>query len=108
MSPLQSYIFKLFGYITQIVQIEIIWVLETAYGFDKSSVITALKHIELHTAFKLQKAHIFSSALSLFSVNNADFSDCLILLESKAENYTLATFDKKLGKLSGTQLISSK
>lgn len=94
-------------YLTQIVQVETVWVLETAYGFDKSSIISVLKHLNLHPVFKLQAPQLFSSALDLFATNNADFSDCLILRESIKEGNVLATFDKRLGKLSGAKLLSS-
>ena len=40
-------------YVPQIVQIEIVWVLETAYGFDKSAVITVLKHLQQTLVFVL-------------------------------------------------------
>ena len=41
-------------YVPQIVQIEMVWVLETAYGFDKSAVITVLKHLQQTLLFVLQ------------------------------------------------------
>lgn len=94
-------------YISQIVQVETVWVLETAYGFDKDSIISVLKHLNLQSVFKLQAPQFFSSALDLFATNSADFSDCLILLESTKKDQVLATFDKKLGKLSGTKFLSS-
>jgi len=95
-------------YLTQIVQVETVWVLETAYGFDKTSIITALKHLNQHPIFKLQAPQLFASAVDLFAINNADFSDCLILLESIKEECILATFDKKLGKISGAKLLSNQ
>lgn len=33
-------------YVSQIVQIEMVWVLETAYDFDKAAVISVLKHLQ--------------------------------------------------------------
>jgi predicted nucleic-acid-binding protein len=97
-----------FLYISQIVQVETVWVLESAYNFDKQSVIKAIEHINSHTLFKLQSPQLFDEALSLFKASNAGLSDCLILVESLNQQVPLATFDKKLGKLSGTQLLSSK
>jgi predicted nucleic-acid-binding protein len=40
-----------------------------------------------------------------FRVGKADFSDCVILAEARAEKAQLATFDKKLAKLAGTKLV---
>lgn len=66
-----------------------------------------MEHINSHTFFKLQSPQIFDEALILFKASNAGFSDCLILVESLGQQVLLATFDKKLGKLSGTKLLST-
>ena len=89
-------------FVPQIVQVESVWVLESAYGFDKTSIVGILDHLLHHPQFQLQSAESFESAVTLFRKHSADFSDCLILSESKAQNLQLFTFDKKLGRLKGT------
>jgi predicted nucleic-acid-binding protein len=88
-------------YVPQIVQVESVWVLESAYSFDKASVSKALEHLLQHPQFALQSQDCFSHALESFKNSSADFSDCLILAESTAQKARLATFDKKLGRLKG-------
>ena len=88
-------------YVPQIVQVETVWVLESAYGFDKTDVCKILDHLSQHPQFRLQSADSFESAVALFNHHPADFSDCLILTESTRQQLQLFTFDKKLGRLKG-------
>ncbi len=92
-------------YVPQIVQVELVWVLETAYGFDKASVLLSLHHLEIHRAFVLQHPLLFAEALACFRNSNADFSDCLILAESREHGCELASFDRRLGKLDGVRWL---
>lgn len=93
-------------YLPQIVQVETVGVLESAYGFDKEAIVKALEHLKEHNAFKLQHPESFGKALNFYRDSNADFSDCLILIESQEEECELATFDRKLGKLIGARHIA--
>ncbi len=92
-------------YISQIVQVETIWVLESAYRFDREAVTSALTGLARNEAFVLQRREVFVEALHEMSISAVDFSDCLILTEARAEKADLATFDKKLGKLPGSKLV---
>jgi len=91
-------------YVPQIVQVESVWVLETAYKVKKSDLLNILEHIAANSAFVLQHADRFAAALKIFRLYNADFSDCLILIESQAKEMTLYTFDKRLSKLNGVKM----
>jgi predicted nucleic-acid-binding protein len=88
-------------YVPQIVQVETVWVLESAYYFDKTAICKILEHLNNHPQFQLQSAESFESAVSLFRHHSADFSDCLILTESASQKLQLYTFDKKLSRLKG-------
>lgn len=88
-------------FVPQIVQVETVWVLESAYCFDKTATCKILDHLLHHPKFHLQSAESFESAVTLFRQHSADFSDCLILTESARQNLKLYTFDKKLGRLKG-------
>lgn len=92
-------------FVPQIVQIELVWVLESAYGFDKSAVITALKHLQKSVVFVLQHETQFNVALIHFENHLADFSDYLILSACLENKHQLFTFDKKLARLSSVNLL---
>lgn len=92
-------------YVPKIVQIEIVWVMETAYGFNKLSVITLLKHLQQSPLFVLQDDNQFDVALATFENHPADFSDYLILSGCLEENHEVYTFDKKFARLESVKLL---
>lgn len=93
-------------FISQIVQIETVWILQSAYEFEKNQVITVLKAMLTTQAMVLQRAERFALALDQFANSNAGFADCLILTESQQEQLLLWTFDRKLGKLQGANRLT--
>jgi predicted nucleic-acid-binding protein len=84
-------------YLTQIVQVETTWVLAKVYKLNKPDLIAVLDHLLENPAFVLQNLESFQTALGLFRQSQADFADCLILVESQHVQTTLYTFDKRLG-----------
>jgi predicted nucleic-acid-binding protein len=91
-------------FIPQIVQVELIWVLVRAYGFEKPQVIFILNELCKNAAYVLQHEEAFSEAVQLFTDNTIDFSDCLIYVMSHEEkSLPLYTFDKKFLKLKNTK-----
>ena len=94
-------------FISQVVQVETVWVLETAYGLKRDDILMVLETLALNSAYILEHEHIFVKALGLFRMNKADFADFIILAAAHNENITLFTFDKRLSRSSGVQLIRS-
>jgi len=92
-------------YVSQVVQIETVWVLESVYGFARAELAQALDRVMENQSFALQHADIFHAALAEFRAGPADFSDYVILNQARSENAKLATFDRKLGKLAGARLL---
>lgn len=93
-------------YISQLVQIELVWVLESAYQFNKTQVTLILDTLTNHAVFCLENAHQFNHALTLFKNNNADFSDYLIFANAFDNHLDFWTFDKKLAKADGIHHLS--
>jgi predicted nucleic-acid-binding protein len=91
-------------FIPQIVQVETVWVLESAYKLSRKQISPVLGHLDSNAAFTLQNRSSFQKAMNLYIHGNGDFSDYLILAESQRENLKLLTFDKKLGKQAGVVL----
>jgi len=92
-------------FVSQVVQIETVWILVSAYGLSKTRLQVALAAIASHPAFHLQRPEMFRTALQQYLAGHTDFADCMILAESADAGCELATFDRKLGKLPGTRLI---
>jgi len=91
-------------FVPQIVIIELVWVLQSAYKFDKEAIVAVLEHLLHNSAFELQAEDRFFEALSLFKNNSCGFSDGIIAVESQAADCTLVTFDKKLSRIPGVRL----
>jgi len=95
-------------FVPQIVAVEMVWVLQTAYKLNKAVIVNLLEHLLHNSAFVLQAEDRFLEALTLFKKNSCGFADCLIAVESQAANAALITFDKKLARLSGVTLAESQ
>lgn len=90
-------------FVPQIVQVETIWVLETAHGLTKAEVVPVLEHLRDNAAFDIQNRACFEMALGEYREGPADFADYLILAESRSRSTRLLTFDKRLLKAKDTQ-----
>lgn len=85
-------------YVSQVVQVELVWVLESAYDFEKSEVLAVLQAMYDHSAILLEYREQFFEALRLFIDGSADFSDYVIFVNAKSLDYPFWTFDKKLAR----------
>lgn len=85
-------------YVTQVVQVETVWVLNRSYDFSKAEILLILKTLLNNQSFRLESEVIFAKALLLYQSSNIDFSDAVILQTSLQQNLQLISFDKKLQK----------
>ena len=92
-------------WITQLVLVETVWVLESVYEFRKTEIINVLERISQSPSIQIKEANQFEEALALYCNHNVDFSDCLILAAAKQQQLVLHTFDRKLARLHGAQPI---
>ena len=93
------------GFITVVVLVELVWVLEDCYRSVKAEIIAILQRILRTKQFVIEDAETVWKAARLFEATRADFSDCLIdrVGAAHACEYT-ATFDKQAAK-AGMRLI---
>ncbi len=92
-------------FVAQIVQVEVVWVLESAYRFDKQAVLKVLDRLFVSPLYVLQHELRFQGAVNKFTRNNTDFSDCLILEEAANLDCELFTFDRKLSRVDGVSMV---
>ncbi len=93
-------------YLTQVVQVELVWVLQRAYQLNRQQITTLLTELHTNAAFTLENENIFYAALEQYAAGNADFSDYIILEQSKqASKLPVYTFDKKFAKSKQVVLI---
>ena len=95
------------AWVSHIVLVESIWVLEFVYAKSKAESATAIAMLLKHEDLIIQEPEVVAAALDLFrSRPSLGFSDCLILeIARKAGHLPLGTFDRKLSKTKGSQLI---
>ena len=90
-------------WVSHIVLVETIWVLKSVYRKTKETLAAVIDSLIENRDITLQKPNLVKLALASYRTSKADFSDCLILETARSEDLLpLGTFDKNLGKLTGT------
>jgi len=97
------------AWVSHLVLVETLWVLEAVYERRPAQLIAALDLLLAHESLVLQDADTVSAALAHFRAKPAlGFSDCLVReIARKAGHVPLGTFDKGLVKLPGTRKIAN-
>jgi predicted nucleic-acid-binding protein len=92
--------------IGSVVLCELVWVLETGYGFTRAEIGVALEKILATAQFEIEGKDLALSALDDFRRSTADFSDCLVGRRNRAAGAAeTVTFDKGLRGLEGFRLL---
>jgi len=85
-------------FISSIVLVETVWVLQRAYAVEKTKVLEILNQLLLQKALIFENRSLIEKAIDIYQVEAFGFSDALILASNAIKNCHLYTFDKKLGK----------
>jgi predicted nucleic-acid-binding protein len=94
------------AWISQIVLVETVWVLESVYERTHAQIASALDMLLAHADLSIQEPDAVAAAVALFRrAPAASFSDCLVLeVARKAGHLPLGTFDKVLSRMDGAVL----
>ena len=92
-------------FISQIVQVETIWVLSKGYKLKKQELIALLKHLSENATYHLEKEESFLQAIAMYKEGRADFSDYLILADARERSLKVVTFDKRFARTKDTILV---
>lgn len=95
------------AWVSHVVLVETIWVLESVYGLNPDSLAQAVEMLLSHQQLTIQDGDVVDAALEHFRKRpSLGFSDCLVLESAlKAGHQPLGTFDRELGKLGGAQKL---
>ena len=95
------------AWVSHLVLVEMTWVLESVYDLAPKEVWTAVDMLLNHTSLTVQDSEVVHAALEQLRAAPAlGFSDCLVLeVARKAGHLPLGTFDRRLGKLGGTERL---
>jgi len=92
--------------IGSVVLCEVVWVLETGYGFSRAEIGATLEKILATAQFEIEAKDLALAALDDFRGSTADFSDCLIGRRNRAAGAEgTVTFDRTLKGLPGFRLL---
>ncbi len=91
--------------VNRIVLCELVWVLETAYGYPRATVAAVLEQIFRTAQLRIERSNEAWAALSEYR-DGADFADALIALDNLRLGceYTV-TFDRKASRRKGFALL---
>ena len=95
------------GWISHVVLVETLWVLDAIYERSAEQLIAALERLLAHAELTLQDTDVVAAALDQFRGQPAlGFSDCLVLeIARKSGHVPLGTFDRRLGKAAGAHRL---
>lgn len=94
------------AFISLVVVAELIWVLESSYGFNRSELVDVIESLLSSKELILENAELVSQAVHLFRRGKADFSNYVIERSGHARGclHTL-TFDQKGARYGGMTLL---
>jgi predicted nucleic-acid-binding protein len=94
------------GYISLVVIVELVWILESAYDLTRQQVTSALRNLLSVNVFKVDRVAVVASALRAYAEGTADVADCLIERSSALAGCRCTmTFDRAAAKTGGMVLI---
>ena len=96
------------GYVCREVMIELVWVLERAYKYSREEIAEALLSIVTASQLSVENAQDIASVINLYRKEGYDFADLMIRQAAqRTENRVLKTFDQKLARLDGVELLGT-
>jgi predicted nucleic-acid-binding protein len=94
------------GFVNCVVMCELVWVLESAYGFARAQIIPVLRQLLATVEIRIESADRVSLALRSYESCSADFADHLVgILNQDRGCETTYTFDRKAGRLASHRLV---
>ena len=93
------------GFICREVMVELVWVLERAYRLTRAQIVSAVEGLLEARELQIETADRVGLALSRYREGGPGFSDQMIRIAAADAGGALATFDIKLGRQDGVQLL---
>jgi predicted nucleic-acid-binding protein len=92
--------------VSNLVLLEVFWVLRSAYGFSQEKIINAVQNFTGLDIVELEDENLFYELQNSHSKYSADLADQIIILNYlELDCETSLTFDKKASKIPGFELL---
>ncbi len=96
------------GFVCREVVVELVWVLERAYGFPRDQIADVLEHLVSTEVLVIETADDVAQAAFRYRAGGAGFSDLMILAAAeRAQALPMYTFDQKAARQEGVMLLQS-
>ncbi len=93
-------------YVNCIVLSEVVWVLESAYGYDKEAIVAVLERLLSTHELEVEDADVAQAALHDYRRSTAGFTDCLIGHRNTAHGCNeTGSFDKRAKGVRGFRML---
>lgn len=94
------------GFINRVVLCELVWVLESAYGYSKDTIVPVLEKLLRTSQLKIEDVQAAWTAFRMYQKGKADFADCLLGATNRIGGCEwTVTFDQPASKLEGFKLL---
>ena len=95
------------AWVSHVVLIESMWVLDSVYELSHEQIALAIEMLLDHRELALQDPDVVGAALERYRKRpKLGFSDCMVVeIARKAGHLPLGTFDRRLAKLDGAELV---
>ena len=94
------------GYACREVVVELVWVLERAYGVSRERIATILRDLVTTRGLVVEAADDVARAALRYRAGGPGFSDLMVLAAAERSGARpLYTFDRKAARLDGVQLL---
>ncbi len=94
------------GYVCREVTVELVWVLERAYGFPRDRIGSVLEELVATEGLAIEAAGDVARAAIRYRAGGAGFSDLMILAAAERSGARpMYTFDRKAARIDGVELL---
>jgi predicted nucleic-acid-binding protein len=103
----ETYIAKGGAWVSQLVLVEVAWVLGSVYELGRGQIATVMEMLLQQEHLTVQEPGMTAAAVDLYRKGGGrDFADCLIIEVARgAGHLPLGTFDRSLAKVDGAERI---
>ncbi|HEX3777876.1 MAG TPA: type II toxin-antitoxin system VapC family toxin [Polyangiaceae bacterium] len=103
----EKYIAERGAWMSHLVLVELAWVLESVYEFERTQIAAAIEMLLEQEHLVVQEPDIVAAAVKQYRTGiGSDFADCMILEVARgAGHLPLASFDRKLAKAEGAHRL---
>jgi predicted nucleic-acid-binding protein len=90
------------GFVVREVLVELVWVLERSYRYERSEIARVLEGFLLASELEIEEGDSVGAVLQLYETKGFGFSDLMIRQAARRSGAaTLKTFDRKAARLAG-------